>query len=127
MSITQPAIFTLTVGALLPLLSTTLPVMILSAVLFGSALFTTPAAVTAYSKKWLPVELWGKAVAGYTFVFSLGQMLGPVLTGALSDATGSLFSGLMVSGAFLFAGAVMSFLQRDGAHPVRDTGLPSRT
>jgi MFS family permease len=112
---TAASIFTLTVGAMLPLLSTALPVMIVSAILFGGALFIVPASVTAYSKKWLPVELWGKSVAGFTIVFSTGQILGPVLTGALSDATGSLFAGLMLSAGVLLIGAATALCQADPA------------
>ena len=113
---TAATILTLTAGAVLPLLSTALPVMILSAVLFGGALFIVPASVTAYSKKWLPVELWGKAVAGFTIAFSAGQILGPVLTGALSDATGSLFAGLMLSAGVMLVGAVAAWWQSDPGH-----------
>jgi MFS family permease len=110
---TAASIFTLTVGAVIPLLSTALPAMIVSAVLFGGALFIVPASVTAYSKKWLPVELWGKAVAGFTITFSTGQILGPILTGALSDATGSLFTGLILSTGVLLIGAVTALCQAD--------------
>ncbi|MBP8296759.1 MAG: YbfB/YjiJ family MFS transporter [Burkholderiales bacterium] len=112
---TAATILTLTAGASLPLLSTALPVMIASAILFGGALFIVPASVTAYAKKWLPVELWGKAVAGFTIAFSTGQILGPVLTGALSDATGSLFAGLMLSAAVLLIGAIATLWQTDPA------------
>ena len=59
---TAACVTTLVAGALLPLLSTTLPAMIGSAILFGGALFAVPASITAYSKKWLPRALWGKAV-----------------------------------------------------------------
>ncbi len=104
---------TLIVGALLPLASTALPMMLASAILFGGALFAVPAAVTAFSKKSLPQALWGKAVAGFTVVFSLGQIVGPVLTGALSDATGSLFGGLLVSALLLLVAAGVALLQRE--------------
>ena len=111
---TAASILTLTVGAALPLLSTALPVMVASAILFGGALFIVPSSVTAYSKRQLPPELWGKAVAGFTIVFSTGQIVGPILTGALSDATGSLFAGLMLSAGVLLAGAMTALCQGDG-------------
>jgi predicted MFS family arabinose efflux permease len=112
---TAATVFTLTVGAVMPLLSTALPVMMVSAILFGGALFIVPASVTAYSKKCLPVALWGKAVAGFTIVFSTGQILGPVLTGALSDVTGSLFAGLMLSASVLLIAAAAALFQADPA------------
>jgi predicted MFS family arabinose efflux permease len=104
---------TLTVGAILPLFSTALPVMIASAILFGSALFTVPASVAAYSRKWLPPQQWGKFVAGFTVVFAVGQIIGPTLTGFLSDATGSLFSGLAFSAGTLVVGALIALFQVD--------------
>lgn len=110
---TAASIFTLTVGAMLPLVSTALPSMIGSAILFGCALFIVPASVTAYAKKWLPVELWGKSVAGLTIMFSTGQILGPILTGALSDVTGSLFAGLMLSAGVLLTAAAVALRQAD--------------
>jgi MFS family permease len=110
---TAASIFTLTVGAMLPLVSTAPPLMIGSAILFGCALFIVPASVTAYAKKWLPVELWGKSVAGLTITFSTGQILGPILTGALSDATGSLFAGLMLSAGVLLTAAAAALRQTD--------------
>ena len=104
---------TLAAGAFLPLFSTALPVMIVSAILFGSALFTVPATVAAYSRKWLAPQQWGKFVAGFTVVFAVGQIIGPTLTGLLSDATGSLFSGLAFSAATLLIGALIALFQVD--------------
>ncbi len=47
-----------------------------------------------------------------TIVFSLGQIIGPVITGAITDYTGSLTSALNVSAAALMLGALVSAFQR---------------
>jgi MFS family permease len=100
-------------GAALPLVQTSLPMMMLSALLFGGAFFIPPAIGTAVFRKGLPPAAWGKAVAGFTLVFATGQIVGPVLTGALSDATGSLFAGLALSAVILVVAALVALAQKD--------------
>jgi MFS family permease len=92
-------------GVALPLASTSLPAMLLSAALFGFSFFIPPAAVTALARSALPRERWGAAIAAYTVVFGLGQPIGPLLAGAVADATGTLFSSLLAACALLLAGA----------------------
>ena len=55
--------------------------MITSAFLFGSAMFSVPTAITEIAKTSLPVRAWGPAVAFFTLIFSIGQAIGPVVTG----------------------------------------------
>lgn len=101
------------VGALIPVLFPTPAASLLSAIIFGVSFFMPPAAVTAYARKTLPTRLWGRAVALYTTVFSVGQTLGPIGAGWLADASGSLRSGLLVAAGILFVGGVAALLQRD--------------
>ncbi|MFD0390204.1 YbfB/YjiJ family MFS transporter [Tistrella bauzanensis] len=96
------------VGASLPLIDTSLPVMLLSAALFGSAFFITPAAATAFLRQSLPQEAWGRAIAVFTLLFAFGQTLGPVVAGWLADATGRLSIGLAASAVALLLGALVS-------------------
>jgi predicted MFS family arabinose efflux permease len=100
-------------GAALPLVQTSLVMMMLSALFFGGAFFIPPAIGTAVFRKGLPPAVWGKAVAGFTLIFAAGQIVGPVLTGALSDATGSLFAGLALSVAILAVAALVALAQKD--------------
>jgi predicted MFS family arabinose efflux permease len=100
------------VGAALPLVSTSLPVMLASAIMFGLSFFIPPAAVTAIARRALPQEAWGAAIATYTVVFGVGQPIGPYLAGAVADSTGSLHAGLFTSVVVLAAGAVASAAQR---------------
>jgi predicted MFS family arabinose efflux permease len=107
------AIAVLALGALLPLLSANFAVVAASAALFGSALLIPPATATAFAKKSLPPAAWGSALATYTLCFAGGQCIGPLLTGMIADATGTLFGGLATSVAVLTAGALVSACQKD--------------
>ena len=102
---------TVGIGAVLPLFGGGLPVMILSALLFG-CFFMVPAAITAFIKTSLPPALWGEVFASFTLVFSVLQCFGPAATGALADITGSLAAGLGASAAILLLGAVAGWTQR---------------
>jgi predicted MFS family arabinose efflux permease len=102
----------LSVGAAIPLFSTSLPAMILSALLFGAAMFTTPTAVTDLVKSSLPKTAWGPAVAVFTVVFAIGQAIGPVLSGWLADVTHSLDAGLAGSVVILLAASAVAMSQR---------------
>ena len=62
------------IGALIPVLWPTPAASLLSAAIFGVSFFMPPASVTAYARKTLPHRLWGRAVALYTTVFSVGQI-----------------------------------------------------
>ena len=103
---------TCALGAAIPLLSTSLGAMVVSAALFGGAFFIPPSAVTALARARLPRAAWGAGIATYTVVFGAGQPIGPLLAGAVADATGTLFAGLATSVVVLLLGAVAAALQR---------------
>lgn len=102
----------LSVGAAIPLVTTSLPAMLLSALLFGAAMFTAPTSVTDLVKTSLPKTAWGPAVAVFTVVFAVGQAIGPVLSGWLADATHSLYAGLAGSVTILLAASAVAMYQR---------------
>lgn len=99
-------------GAAMPLLGHSPVVLATSAVVFGVAFFAVVAATTAFVRFNYPKEAWPKAIAVVTIVFGIGQTLGPIAVGAISDATGSLTSALVVSAATLALGAVISTFQK---------------
>lgn len=103
----------MSLGAAIPLFSTALPAMILSALLFGGGMFTAPTAVTDLVKTSLPKTAWGPAVAVFTVVFAVGQAIGPALSGWLADATQSLYAGLAGSVAILLAASAAAMYQRE--------------
>lgn len=100
------------VGAAMPLLGHSAVILGLSAAVFGVAFFAVVAATTAFVRFNYPKETWPKAIAIVTIVFGVGQTLGPIVVGAISDATGSLTSALVVSAATLALGAILSTFQK---------------
>jgi predicted MFS family arabinose efflux permease len=100
------------VGAAMPLLGHSPVILGISAVVFGVAFFAVVAATTAFVRFNYPKDAWPKAIAVVTIVFGIGQTMGPIVVGAITDATGSLTSALVVSAATLALGAVMSAFQK---------------
>ncbi len=86
--------------------------MLLSAAVFGMGFLTAPSAVTSFSRQNLHKTLWGQAVAMYTTVFAVGQMIGPVAAGAIADQTSRITDGLLSAGMLLTVAAVLCLMQR---------------
>lgn len=86
--------------------------VIVSALIFGASFMAGPAAVSVAAQRLLPASslTWGLALL--TAAFSLGQSVGPLLGGWLSDFTGSISAGLWLGPALLILGAVSSLQQR---------------
>lgn len=96
----------LSVGALLPLVSHSSGAALGSAVLFGGSFLSVITAVTSVVRRLVQPHHWTGAIAGLTVAFALGQCLGPVLAGALSDGPAGLRLGLEVSVGVLIAGTL---------------------
>lgn len=110
------------IGAVLPLLSQSPLMLAISALVFGVAFFAVVTATTAYVRFNYPAALWPSAIAAMTIAFGIGQTMGPIVTGMITDATGSLSSGLGVSAAALVAGAVAAAFQRPLKAPSTPAG-----
>jgi predicted MFS family arabinose efflux permease len=100
------------IGAALPLLSPSPLMLAISALVFGVAFFAVVATTTAFVRFNYPPAAWPAAIAAMTIVFGIGQTLGPLATGAITDAMGSLTYALNVSAAALGLGALLSAFQR---------------
>jgi predicted MFS family arabinose efflux permease len=98
------------IGGAVPVVAAGPAATIASAVLFGGAFLATAAAVTVVVRRAAPPYAWGRAVGALTTVFALGQCVGPVLTGALSDQTG-VRAGLALSAVLLAVGALVALAQ----------------
>jgi predicted MFS family arabinose efflux permease len=59
-----------------------------------------------------PPQAWPTAIAALTISFGIGQTLGPIVVGAITDAVGSLSFALNISAAMLALGAVLSAFQK---------------
>ncbi len=102
----------LAVGAALPLALPTIIGVWASAALVGSSVFMVPSAATGFVKTNLAKPAWGSALAVATSLFALGQTIGPVAAGWISDLSGSLTAGLAASAVVLIAGALVASVQK---------------
>ncbi len=102
-----------TFAAGLPLLGTSPLILGISAFVFGSVLFTMVGATTTFARFNYPAAAWPNAIAGMAIIFGIGQTLGPIATGAISDLLGSLNSALNISAATLALGAAAACFQRE--------------
>ncbi len=99
-------------GASLPILGNSTAWLAVSAVVFGVAFFAVVGSTTAFVRFNYPPATWPTAIAAMTISFGVGQTLGPIFVGAISDALGSLSYALNVSAALLALGAVAALCQR---------------
>jgi predicted MFS family arabinose efflux permease len=106
-------IATVTIGAALPLASSGRPIAYVSALLFGGSFLSTITAVTSFARRAAPPEAWTRAIAALTVAFGIGQCVGPILSGYLSDGPNGVRAGLEVSAAILMASAVVIAFQRE--------------
>lgn len=99
-------------GAALPILGSSIPWLAISAIVFGVAFFAVVGSTTAFVRFNYPPAVWPTAIAAMTISFGVGQTLGPIAVGAVTDALGSLSYALNVSAALLALGALAALCQR---------------
>jgi predicted MFS family arabinose efflux permease len=100
------------IGAALPIFGQSVWLLGLSALVFGVAFFAVVGSTTAFVRFNYPPQAWPVAIAAMTISFGIGQTLGPIVVGAITDAVGSLSFALNISAAMLALGAVLSAFQR---------------
>jgi predicted MFS family arabinose efflux permease len=98
-------------GATLPLFGHSPALLAVSALVFGVAFFAVVASTTAFVRLNYPPSAWPKGIAAMTIAFGIGQTLGPIAVGAVTDAMGSLSYALNVSAAMLAVGAMAAAFQ----------------
>jgi predicted MFS family arabinose efflux permease len=99
------------IGAALPLLGHSTAWLTASALVFGVSFFAVVGSTTAFVRFNYPPAAWPTAIAAMTIAFGVGQTLGPIATGAITDAMGSLSYALNVGAAMLAVGAIASLFQ----------------
>ncbi len=94
------------VGTALPLVSNSLAMLLVSAVLVGGSFFMTPGSMMALARRTLPPPQWAKAMNLFTFIFAIGQGVGPVAAGWIADTYG--LNAAMAAGSLILilSGAV---------------------
>lgn len=99
------------IGAGLPLFGHSTALLATSALVFGVAFFAVVGSTTAFVRFNYPPSVWPTAIAAMTIAFGIGQTLGPIAVGAITDAMGSLSYALNVSAAMLAIGAIAAAFQ----------------
>ena len=93
---------------------------LVSASLFGVSALAVVSGVSAAARDRVRPESWGGVIGRLTATFGVGQMLGPLLGGALGDTSRGLQLGLGASAAILAAGALVAFIDRSRTRPTVD-------
>jgi len=99
------------IGAGLPIFGHSPLLLAISALVFGVAFFAVVGSTTAFVRFNYPPAAWPSAIAAMTISFGIGQTLGPIVVGAITDALGSLSYALNVSAAMLALGAILAAFQ----------------
>jgi predicted MFS family arabinose efflux permease len=105
------------VGAALPLLGHSPAWLVISAVVFGVSFFAVVGSTTAFVRFNYPPADWPVAIAAMTIAFGIGQTVGPTVTGAITDAFGSLSYALNAGAAMLALGAIATAFQKKLVKP----------
>ena len=100
-------------GAVAPLFLEGFAADLLSGVIFGLGMFAVTAATTMFVRRNLPQATWASGVAAMTVSFSLGQTVGPIVTGLFTDWFGGLTGGLGFGAGLLALAAALAFTQRE--------------
>ena len=100
------------IGAALPLLGHSTAWLAASALVFGVSFFAIVGSTTAFVRFNYPPAAWPTAIAAMTIAFGIGQTLGPIATGAITDALGSLSYALNAGAAMLALAAVAAMFQK---------------
>src|SRR3954449_12947414 len=100
------------IGAALPLFGHSTALLATSALVFGVSFFALVGSTTAFVRFNYPPAVCRAAIAGLTIAFGIGQILGPIAVGAITDAFGSLSYALNVSAAMLALGALAAAFQK---------------
>jgi predicted MFS family arabinose efflux permease len=104
------------IGSLPVIAHASIQTAFVSAVIFGGSFMSGPTAVTAFCRRCLPTHAWAAGIAVMTTGFALGQAIGPVISGLISDHVGGgVTSGLWLSPFLLAAAGVTALRQRDYA------------
>ena len=101
------------VGSAIPLISSTFSILILSAFIFGSSVFMAPGAITNFTRKNLPQEIWAFSISVFTVLFAISQTLGPYIAGLIGDYFGNIGMGLLAASMILLLGALIALFQKE--------------
>ena len=99
-------------ATLLPALTPSWPLAMLSGIVFGGVFLSVVASTTALVRHNLPPAQWATGISAFTIVFAAGQIAGPTIVGYIADGPGGLARGLVFSALALWAGALLAWRQK---------------
>jgi predicted MFS family arabinose efflux permease len=102
----------LSLATVIPVITSSWPMMLVSGVLFGGVFLSVVASTTAMVKHNLVPSQWAAGISVFTVVFAVGQIIGPTMVGWIADGPGGLQRGLLFSAAALLVGAVLAWQQK---------------
>jgi predicted MFS family arabinose efflux permease len=105
------------IGTALPVVLPKGPVLLVSAVVFGIAVFMQPGAGTNFVRQNLPPQAWGSAMSLMTLIFAVTQIAGPYGAGLVADLFGNIGISLLAAAGVLLIGAGLALLQRPLQQP----------
>lgn len=94
------------VGIVLPAITSSLAVVLLSAVLYGGTFLGCVSLVLTMAGKLYPASP-ARLMGQMTLAYGVAQILAPALTGVLAEASGHYATGLWLAGGFVTLGAVL--------------------
>ncbi|MFW6236570.1 MAG: YbfB/YjiJ family MFS transporter, partial [Desulfovibrionales bacterium] len=115
------AFLILSVGVVLPALSSSIPVFLLSALLYGGTFMGIVLLTMSLGKLTMP-ENSGRAVGLLTASFGVGQILGPWLAGHAAERFGSFTLPLLGAGVVTAIGGLLLALIAAGHPGPSETG-----
>ena len=113
------------VATLLPALTSSWPVVLLSGIVFGGVFLSVVASTTALIRHNLSAHDWPAGISAFTVVFAAGQIIGPVMVGWIADSAApgagasdadGLARGLVFSAVALWLGALFASRQKALLH-----------
>ena len=99
-------------GLFILAISTTRPGLYGGALIYGLVLWGMPIVMTLLTAEIVGSRLAAAALGFVIFLFSIGQVCGPLLSGLLKDISGSLVLPLFVAAAIAWTGALLAFAVR---------------
>ena len=109
-------------ATVLPALTASWPLVLLSGVMFGGVFLSLVASTTALVRHNLPQSQWAAGISAFTIVFAAGQIVGPTVVGWIADGLGAgndlagLQRGLIFSALALWLGAAVATQQKALSH-----------
>lgn len=94
------------IGIILPAINDTLPVVVLSALLFGGTFIACVSLVLTMAGKFFPSNP-AKFMGTMTLSFGVAQIIAPVFTGYLAEALGNYNLGLYLATGIMVIGAML--------------------